>query len=84
MNAQTIRALAWQIRSDALLLVGDRVELFSNSFLSGPNKPTCATVQARADAINTYITANGLHFESLAELQKHFDNLEATQDEPQP
>jgi hypothetical protein len=73
----TIRALAWQLHSGALLLEAGRVVLFNDIFLSGPNRPARATVQARADAINQYLTDNGLHFENMDALQKHFRTLEA-------
>jgi hypothetical protein len=77
MTLQNIQALAWQIRSGTLALEAGRVVIVETMLQTAANKQAAATVQARADEINNYLSANGLNVETLAELQKHFNALEA-------
>jgi hypothetical protein len=76
MNPQTIRALAWQIRSGTLTIEAGRVVIVETMLQTAANRQARGTVQECADEINNYLSSNGLNFASLAELQKHFDNLE--------
>jgi hypothetical protein len=77
MTLQNIQALAWQIRSGTLALEAGRVVIVETMLQTAANRQARATVQERADEINNYLSANGLNFASLADLQKHFDTLEA-------
>jgi hypothetical protein len=76
MTLQTIQALAWQIRSGTLTLEAGRVVIVETMLQTAANRTARPQVQERADEINNYLSANGLHFGSLADLQKHFNTLE--------
>jgi hypothetical protein len=77
MNSQTIRALAWQLRSGTLTLEAGRVVIVETMLQTAANRQAREAVQERADKINIYLSDSGLHFETMAELQKQFNALEA-------